>query len=99
MRACVRCGATRRQVHHSEAVGGDACLGCHLAVSPREEHGEQRLVLQAEIAGAIRRNGSHDRRVLDRALLIQTATSTDEVLELLDEVAALGVLIETTGPS
>ena len=65
-------------------------------VSPREA---ERIARQRSIAAAVREvaeqvDGSHRRLIRDRAFLIEVANAADQVLELLAELAALGLHVD-----
>jgi hypothetical protein len=94
---CPRCGKRAREIHHSIAAGGRVCRSCHLRAVPDGD--SQRIARQGAIARAIRGaieniDGPNRQKLADRALLIEVADSTDQVLELLDEVERLGVKLQ-----
>jgi hypothetical protein len=81
----------------SNAANTVVCLDCHCraATGPKDD----RIERQAQLARAIRSaaaqaKGERKLMLVDRALLIELATSVDEVLVLLEEVEALGMEIE-----
>ena len=100
---CAECGRTSTQwVAYSHELGAEVCLGCHLEAT-RQALGtdeDDRIGRQHEIARSVRRaveplRGSRRwRMVRDRALLLETAKSSDEARELFSEIRALGVEIE-----
>jgi hypothetical protein len=88
---CESCGR-RGETHGSRF--GVCCFHCYHAAIPLDEAEiAERIGYQREIATAIR-SADDTGRFADRALLIETANSADEVIRLLDELSALGVVIE-----
>lgn len=92
--ACEYCGRSRGEIQWSHSAAASVCLPCHLQTTPPEDDAAERIALQHEIARAVRSTGHLGRALEDRALLIETASSADEVIELLDEVERLGVKVE-----
>lgn len=94
---CARCGWSRG-VAYSYRLSQSVCWRCHHgSFTPDEIAEAERVELQARIASAIRGAGADARqrgKLADRALLIETAPTADEVVELLDEVERLGVAVE-----
>src|SRR5262245_3445537 len=95
--ACQGCGSRRSA--YSERMGAMCCLSCYQASFSREVVAESdRAHRQRAIARSIRRAAErvadHRRqKLLNRALLIETAASVGEVEMLLGVVERLGIAV------
>jgi hypothetical protein len=96
----VTCRCGRSPAHWSERLGRPVCWRCyHCSFTDAELAEARRFERQRGLAQVIRgvaerAKGRRRQMLRDRAVLIELAEHEDEVIELVDEVRALGVRLE-----
>ncbi len=98
--ACKRCSASRRDVAYSHRLRQRVCWRCYHASFTSEQiaefdRGDRQRGIAQTIRGSLGRiDEPRQQAVRDCALLVETSGSVDEVLELVDELADLGLHLE-----